>query len=203
MRRPPVEDDAGTTALPFKRVIGAGDSGESPETDTVYGPEVERAIRRIDAERDETTDDAASSEAAADVVADLYDGERLAAMRALLEEHHLRIVQQLLASETGALSPREVAFRNEGAISESTVRDHLRTLREKGFVEKLRPDVETVPNEMPRTFYAATPFAIELLQEMGLWENLGMLYQIYDALDRPADVARIEGWEDRPTPDWL
>jgi hypothetical protein len=70
-------------------------------------------------------------------------------------------------------------------------------------VKKLEPDVETVPNVMPRTFYAASPLAIELLEEMGLWENLGMLYQIYESLERPEDVKRIEEWDGRPIPDWL
>ncbi|SDR16813.1 hypothetical protein [Halopelagius longus] len=166
-------------------------------------PEVRRAIQRIDSEQDATTEVSRDPQDAAEQVAEIYDGNRLGAMRELLEEHKLRIVQQLLASETGALSPKEVAFRNEGLISESTVRDHLRTLTEKGFVEKLEPDVESIPNEMPRTFYAASKFAIELLQQMGLWENLGMLYQIYDSLDRPEDIQRIEEWDGRPTPNWL
>lgn len=160
-------------------------------------------LQRSGAQDDELAVEATTPEEVAKLVTELHDGDRLSAMRDLLEPHHLRIVQQLLASDTGALGPREVAFRNEGLISESTVRDHLRTLAERGLIEKLEPDVETIPNEMPRTFYAASPLAIELLKEMGLWESLGLLYQIYDALERPEDVARIEEWEGRPEPDWV
>lgn len=56
---------------------------------------------------------------------------------------------------------------------------------------------------MPQTFYAATPFAIEQLQEMGLWENLGMVYQLYDSLERPDIIRAIEDWEERPIPGWI
>lgn len=166
-------------------------------------PEVTRAIQQINSEPKTTEVADGESQKAAEVVEELYDEERLEAKRELLEEHNLRIVQQLLASDTGALSPKEVAFRNEGIISESTVRDHLRELTEKEFVRKLEPDVESIPNTMPRTFYAASPLTIELLQEMGLWENLGMLYQIYDSLDRPEEIRQIEEWERRPIPDWI
>lgn len=166
-------------------------------------PEVSRAIQQINSKQETDTGDRYQANDVAERVAGLYDEARLEAMRELLEEHNLRIVQQLLASDTGALSPKEVAFRNRGIIAESTVRDHLRTLAKKGFVEKLEPDVESIPNEMPRTFYAASPLTIELLQEMGLWENLGMLYQIYNSLDRPEDIQRIEEWDGRPIPEWI
>lgn len=146
---------------------------------------------------------AAEGVAASEQVEELYDEDRLAAMRELLQEHYLRIVQQLLASDTGALSPKEVAFRNEGIIAESTVRDHLHSLHENGYIVKLEPDVDSIPNTMPRTFYAASEFTIDLLKELGLWENLGMLYQIYDAFQRPDDIKAIEDWDDRPVPDWI
>lgn len=162
-----------------------------------------RAIQQINSESEATEDSGQKSQKTSEAVEELYDEERLEAKRELLEEHNLRIVQQLLASDTGALSPKEVAFRNENIISESTVRDHLRELTEKEFVSRLEPDVESIPNTMPRTFYAASPLTIELLQEMGLWENLGMLYQIYDSLDRPEEIQQIEEWEGRPSPDWI
>ena len=157
------------------------------------------AINRINAENFGPV----TPENVAETVAHVYDSDRLSKMRQLLEEHNLRIIQQLLSSDTGALSPREVAFRNEGLISDSTVRDHLRHLVEIGLAEKLEPNVELIPNRMPRTFYAASPLAIKLLKEMGLWNTLRVLYQIYSALDRPDDIEAIENWSDRPSPDWL
>lgn len=165
--------------------------------------EAERAIQQINSASKTGEGSPSEPQKAAEAVEGLYNEERLEAMRELLQEHNLRIVQQLLASDTGALSPKEVAFRNKSIIAESTVRDHLRELAKKGFVEKLEPDVESIPNTMPQTFYAASPVAIKLLQEMGLWENLGMLYQIYNSLERPEEIQQIERWEGRPKPDWI
>lgn len=178
--------------------IGSGADGE-------VDPEIRHAIARINATQpsEGLPERVQEPEAVAEMVDELHDGDRLTAMRELLDEQNLRIVQQLLASETGALSPKEVAFRNRGVISESTVRDHLRALEEKGFVEKLEPNVERIPNDIPRTFYAPSSMAIELLKQMGLWDNLGMLYQLYSALDRPQDIQRIKDWEHRPAPDWF
>lgn len=134
------------------------------------------------------------------ILNDVFDGDRIQAMRTLLEKHNLRLIQQLLASDTGALSPKEVSWRNKDHISESTVYDHLSNLEDKGFVEKLE---QSGPPDMPSTYYAATPFTITLLKQMGLWENLGILYQVYDAMERPEEIEEIENWDERPKPDWL
>lgn len=131
-----------------------------------------------------------------------YDEERLADMRAVLEPRTLRILQQLLASETGALSPKEVAFRNPD-VTESTVRDHLRTLTEDGLAEKLEPDVDSVPNTIPRTYYAVSEYGIELLNQVGMYDGVAILYQVYQEMDRPEEIRAIEEWEYRPVPDWL
>lgn len=131
-----------------------------------------------------------------------YDEERLADMRAVLEPRTLRILQQLLASETGALSPKEVAFRNP-EVTESTVRDHLRTLTEDGLAEKLEPDVDSVPNSIPRTYYAVSEYGIELLKQVGMYDGVAILYQVYQEMDRPEDIRAIEEWEHRPVPGWL
>jgi hypothetical protein len=177
--------------------------GTNMQTNTENNEEVDRAIRQINSKLEAIESTSEETTSVIDVVNNLHNRKNLESKRKLLEKHNLRIVQQLLASDTGALSPKEVQFRNRGIISESTVRDHLRNLTEEEFTKKLEPDVESIPNEMPRTFYAASLFTIELLQEMGLWENLGMLYQIYDSLERPDEIRRIEEWEERPTPDWM
>lgn len=131
-----------------------------------------------------------------------YDEERLADMRTVLEPRTLRILQQLLASETGALSPKEVAFRNS-EITESTVRDHLRTLTEEGLTEKLEPDIDGIPNTIPRTYYAVSEYGIELLKQVGMYDGVAILYQVYREMDRPEGIREIEEWEHRPVPDWL
>lgn len=129
-----------------------------------------------------------------------YDEQRLADMRTVLKPRTLRILQQPLASETGALSPKEVAFRNPD-VTESTVRDHLRTLTEQGLTEKLEPDVDSIPNTIPRTYYAVSEYGVELLKQVGMYDGVAILYQVYEQLDRPEEIRTIEEWEHRPVPD--
>lgn len=140
------------------------------------------------------------------------DIDRIDDLRDILNETKIRLLQQILASDTGALSAVELAARNR--ITESTIRDHLRDLddRDEPIVTTL--DAETddpVPNGIPRKYYAVTEYGIDLLKQIGLYEQVGILYDMYeaadlrlpDASDRPVTIEDIEEYEHRPSPGWL
>lgn len=140
------------------------------------------------------------------------EANRLSDLRAILTQTKVRLLQQILASSTGALSAVELAARND--ITESTIRDHLRDLahRDDSIIQTM--DAETddpVPNGIPRKYYAVTEYGIDLLNQVGLYEQIGILYDMYeaadlelpDADDRPVSIHDIEAYEHRPTPDWL
>lgn len=140
------------------------------------------------------------------------DPDRLSDLRAILTETKVRLLQQILASPTGALSAVELAARND--ITESTIRDHLRDLmeRERPIIQPLEAETDgRVPNGIPRKYYAVTEYGIGLLEQVGLYEQIGVLYDMYEAADltlpaadeRPVDINDIETYEHRPTPDWL
>jgi len=138
------------------------------------------------------------------------DAERLRDLRAILTKTKVTLLQQMLASPTGALSAVELAARSE--ITESTIRDHLRDLtqRERPIVEVLEAETDDpVPNGIPRKYYAVSEYGIELLKQVGLYEQIGIIYDMYEAADlsvpadRPRDIEEIEGYEHRPTPEWL
>lgn len=140
------------------------------------------------------------------------DPDRLSDLRAILTETKVRLLQQILASPTGALSAVELAARND--ITESTIRDHLRDLieRDRPIIRPLEAETDgRVPNGIPRKYYAVTEYGISLLKQVGLYEQIGILYDAYaaadlklpDADERPVDINDIESYEHRPTPDWL
>lgn len=133
-------------------------------------------------------------------------------LQAILSETKIRLLQQILASDTAALGAVELAARND--ITESTIRDHLRELadRDKQIVRTL--DAETddpVPNGIPRQYYAVTEYGIDLLKQIDMYEQVGLLYDMYSAADlalpdteeRPVGIEDIEQYEHRPSPDWL
>jgi len=140
------------------------------------------------------------------------DTDRIADLRDILNETKIRLLQQILASRTGALSAVELAARN--MITESTIRDHLRELADRDDPIVTTLDTETddpVPNGIPRKYYAVTEYGIDLLKQVGLYEQAGILYDMYeaadlrlpDAADRPVSIEDIEEYEHRPSPDWL
>lgn len=119
-----------------------------------------------------------------------------------MESRTLRLLQQILATEWGSLSARELAYRNP-EITESTVRDHLREMatRDRPLVAKL--NAKTHEQNVPWTYYAVTEYAIELLKELGAYEGISVLYQMYEQMERTAHIERIEEFEHRPMPGWL
>ncbi|WP_138007355.1 hypothetical protein [Halalkalirubrum salinum] len=139
------------------------------------------------------------------------DPDRLADLRAILVEPKARLLQQILASPTGALSAVELAARNR--ITESTIRDHLRDLnnRDSEIVAVLEADASPVPNGIPRKYYAVTAYGIDLLKQVNLYEQIGVLYDMYEAAElelpdcdeRSVTIAAIEAYEHRPSPEWI
>ncbi|WP_435079952.1 hypothetical protein [Halococcus sp. AFM35] len=138
--------------------------------------------------------------------------DRLSDLRAILTETKVRLLQQILASPTAALSAVELAARND--ITESTIRDHLRDLarRDSPIIQTMDAETDnSVPNGIPRKYYAVTEYGINLLNQVGLYEQIGILYDMYeaadlelpDADDRSVSIHDIEAYEHRPTPDWL
>jgi DNA-binding transcriptional ArsR family regulator len=133
----------------------------------------------------------------------VFDTDRVEDKRAILEPTRLRLLQQILATEWGSLSAPELAYRNTD-LSESTVRDHLRAManRPRPFVEKLKVEDGKRAKGIPWTYYAVSEYGIELLKEVGAYEGITVLYQMYDRMEREP-IADIEAFDHRPTPDWL
>ena len=136
---------------------------------------------------------------------------RLSDLRDILTPTKTRLLQQILASQTGALSAVELAARNE--ITESTIRDHIRDLsnRDREIVTTLTATESPVPNGIPRKYYAVTEYGTSLLKQVNLYDQIGVLYNMYEAAslelpdneDRPTDITTIETYEHRPKPEWL
>lgn len=131
------------------------------------------------------------------------DEGRLRDKREILRPTRLRLLQQILATDWGSLSARELAYRNED-LEESTVRDHLREMatRPRPFVEKLTVEEGRREQGLPWTFYAVTEYGIDLMKEVGVYDGISVLYQMYSKLDT-SPISDIEAFEYRPVPHWI
>lgn len=132
-----------------------------------------------------------------------FDEERFADKRAILQPVRIRLLQQILATEWGSLSAPELAFRNSD-LTESTIRDYLRDManRSRPFVKKLKVEDGKREKGIPWTFYAVSEYGIELLKEVGAYEGITVLYQMYEQMES-MPIREIEEFESRPEPDWL
>lgn len=123
---------------------------------------------------------------------------------AVLEPSRLRILQAILATQSGSLTIPEIAYRVQR--SESEVHAFLEEMmaRERPFVVALEVPVENREPEIPSTFYAPTEYSMELLKEVGIYDAITVLYQMYERMvNRPEEVEVIREFEYRPSPDWL
>ena len=131
-------------------------------------------------------------------------------IEAILTSPKLRILQQILATPTGTLSIPELIARN--AISERKIRNHLGELRSRNppLVTILHPDDEgEVPDGIPREYFAVTEYGVQLLQELGMYNQIGLLFAVYESTQHDLSnddswcIEKIEAYQQRPIPDWL
>lgn len=127
------------------------------------------------------------------------DEDALDRMQAILEETRLSLLQQILASDPGALSVEELAYRNTD-LKAGTIDYHLRELEARGVVARLKADDPR--NDLPSTYWAVTEEGVELLQRLGFYDEISVLSAADDALERTERIRAIEAFEGRPTPDW-
>jgi len=120
-------------------------------------------------------------------------------MRAVLTQTRLSLVQQILASESGALSVEELDYRNTD-IKKSTIDYHLRELSASDIVTALKADDPA--NDMPNTYWAVTETGIGLLQQLGFYSEIEVLAEADRALTRTSRIEEIEAFPGRPDPDW-
>lgn len=140
--------------------------------------------------------DASGGRSGMDVAPDETTVER---MRAILEETRLGLLQQILASDPGALSVEELAYRNTD-LKAGTIDYHLRELEQRDVVTRLKADEPR--NDLPSTYWAVTEDGVALVKRLGFFDEIGVIAAADDALDRTERIREIEAFEGRPEPDW-
>lgn len=129
------------------------------------------------------------------------DEDAIDRLRAVLDETRLRLLQQILAYDDGALSVEELAYRNTDC-KERTIDYHLRELEKRDVVRRLKV-TEGQRNDLPNTYWAVTPTGVDVLQRLGFYEEIAVLSEADAALERTDRIREIETFDARPEPDWF
>ena len=127
------------------------------------------------------------------------DTERIARLQVMIEETRLALLQQILASDEGALSVEELNYRNTDRTAQ-TIDYHLRELEEHSIVTRLEAD--NPQNELPSIYWAVTETGIAILRQLGFYEEISVLSEADDALERTPRIEAIEAFSGRPEPNW-
>lgn len=128
------------------------------------------------------------------------DTEAIDQMRSILEETRLRLLQQILAYDDGALSVEELAYRNTD-LKERTIDYHLRKLESHGVAKRLKV-TDGQRNDVPNTYWAVTQTGVDLLKRLGFYDEIAILSEADHALERTDRIRELEAFEARPQPDW-
>jgi len=112
-----------------------------------------------------------------------------------MDDTGVRLLQQILACDSGALSAEEISYRNTD-FTEDEIRERLEELQREGYVTALC--AESVQDGMPSTFWTVTPPGVEYLKDAGLYEDVEILASADDALERSERILEIEEYHGRP-----
>lgn len=104
------------------------------------------------------------------------------------QETRFQVIQNILAHPESLPTLLEL----EHAIdkSQTTILGHIETLQDEGIVEKHKLE-EAAPDE-PSTFFAVTPYGLSVVDQLGVFDDLGLMREMYAQLDKPEKVQRYE-----------
>lgn len=106
----------------------------------------------------------------------------------LLGETNLTILQQVIGADTATISEEELAYYNpDDSLDKITT--SIEELVDADYLEPIEVDT---PEDLPTEFFAATPTAREDLKEVNLWEEMGIIYQMYQRVERTERIKEIE-----------
>jgi DNA-binding PadR family transcriptional regulator len=112
-----------------------------------------------------------------------------------MNDVELRLIQQILAHDSGVLSVEELSYRNTD-LAESQIETHLRSLHDNRLVTSLSSD--PTREGMPDIFWAVTEQGVRKLTQSGLWEEIEVLSESDTALNRSQRIRDIETFDGRP-----
>jgi DNA-binding HxlR family transcriptional regulator len=118
-------------------------------------------------------------------------------LNVVTQETRFSLVQDILGHPSGLPTLKELNYVNPNQ-SQTTIRQHLQQLIEADIVEKVELPEDRRQNDLPYTFYGLSEEGRRFLEEYKLLRAEETLQEIYDRVEKTAEVER---YESAPRPD--
>jgi DNA-binding HxlR family transcriptional regulator len=107
------------------------------------------------------------------------------------QETRFSLVQDILGHPSGPPMLKELNYVNPNR-SQTTIRQHLQQLIETDIVEKVELPEDRRQNDLPYPFYGLSKEGRRFLEEYKLLRAEETLQEIYDRVEKTAEVVRYE-----------
>jgi len=112
-------------------------------------------------------------------------------LNVVTQETRFSLVQDILGHPSGLPTLKELDYANPSR-SQTTIRQHLQHLVDAGIVEKVELSEERRQNDLPYTFYGISEEGRRFLEEHRLLRAEETLQEIYDRVEKTAEIERYE-----------
>ena len=112
-------------------------------------------------------------------------------LNVVTQETRFSLVQDILGHPSGLPTLKELNYVNPNR-SQTTIRQHLQQLIEADIVEKGELPENRRQNDLPYTFYGLSEEGRRFLEEHKLLRAEETLQEIYDQVEKTAEVERYE-----------
>ena len=112
-------------------------------------------------------------------------------LNVVTQETRFSLVQDILGHPSGLPTLKELNYVNPNR-SQTTIRQHLQQLIEADIVEKVELPENRRQNDLPYTFYGLSEEGRRFLEEHKLLRAEETLQEIYDQVEKTAEVERYE-----------
>jgi predicted ArsR family transcriptional regulator len=116
-------------------------------------------------------------------------GEERELYNFITQETRYLILQYILAHPENLPTLRELS--HVIPRGQSTIREHLDTLIERGLVDEYKLD-ERPERDLPKTFFGLTEHGIDALDDVGMLRAMPALQVMYEQLEKPPLIERYE-----------
>ena len=117
-------------------------------------------------------------------------------LNVVTQETRFSLVQDILGHPSGLPTLKELDYVNPNK-SQTTIRQHLQRLVDAGIVEEVLLPEDRRRNDLPYKFYGLSEFGRQFLEEHKLLRAEETLREIYDRVEK---TAQIERYENAPRP---